>query len=216
MREASSLRLVGVRRRQTRRGLRAAGRVTCTARMLGVSVLQPRREAACLPRHASSRMTLLPDYLAKPQARSLNTAVLFAVSGMVGKWKPHFEHGSARVRCSRARSKGLSFNSPQQGQTRRSRVLVRSKFVMMSSMIAPLRRPCLGVFVESIHVPRVERFLARPKTDLVEPCRIVRMHPPREVQETLVLLEMVARVGEQHLELLVAVWLENRTRCMLR
>src|SRR6516162_8903640 len=38
---------------------------------------------------------------------SRNTAVLFAVSGMTGKWNWHCGHGSASVSCSRCRSNVL-------------------------------------------------------------------------------------------------------------
>jgi len=40
----------------------------------------------------------------KTQVGLLNSAVLFAVSGMTGKWKSHFEQGTASASSSCARS----------------------------------------------------------------------------------------------------------------
>jgi len=67
--------------------------------------------------------------------RRAPVAKLFGVSCITGKWKLQAERGSWSIFCACFKLKGLSWPLPQHGQMRGRRVLARSKFVMMSSMI---------------------------------------------------------------------------------
>ena len=63
--------------------------------------------------------------------------------------------------------------------------------------------PLFGVFVVGIHVPIFERFEAGPEADLIVPCRVVRVRPPGEMQETGQRLQVMPHPREDQLELLV-------------
>src|SRR5215467_11011235 len=44
-------------------------------------------------------------------------------------------------------------------------------------------RPFLGMLVVAVHMPVVQRLVARPEADLVVPGRVVGMCPPSEMEE---------------------------------
>ena len=63
--------------------------------------------------------------------------------------------------------------------------------------------PLFGVFVVGVHVPIFERFEAGPEADLIVPCRVVRVRPPGEMQETGQRLQVMPYTRKDQLELLV-------------
>ena len=63
--------------------------------------------------------------------------------------------------------------------------------------------PLFGVLVVGVHVPIFERFEAGPEADLIVPCRVVRVRPPGEMQETGQRLEVMSHTSEDQLELFV-------------
>ena len=52
-------------------------------------------------------------------------------------------------------------------------------------------------------MPIFERFEAGPEADLIVPCRVVRVRPPGEMQETWQRLQVMPHAREDQLELLV-------------